>query len=112
MPTLTPRRPVKTLSGGETFQASLALALALSSQMAALAQAGAARLDSIFLDEGFGTLDEATLEIVADTLETLAGQKERMVGVITHVPRSPNASRSSSTSRRDAASSRVERNGA
>ncbi len=80
------RRPVKTLSGGETFQASLALALALSSQMAALAQAGAARLDSIFLDEGFGTLDEATLEIVADTLENLAGQKERMVGVITHVP--------------------------
>ncbi len=80
------RRPVKTLSGGETFQASLALALALSSQMAALAEAGAARLDSIFLDEGFGTLDETTLEVVADTLQTLVGQKDRMVGVITHVP--------------------------
>jgi DNA repair protein SbcC/Rad50 len=46
-------RPVKTLSGGETFQASLALALALSAQMATLAAAGSARLDSIFLDEGF-----------------------------------------------------------
>ena len=51
------RRSVRTLSGGETFQASLALALALSSQISALAAAGAARLDSIFLDEGFGTLD-------------------------------------------------------
>ena len=78
------RRSVRTLSGGETFQASLALALALSSQMSALAAAGAARLDSIFLDEGFGTLDPETLEVVATTLETLA-QGKRMVGVITHV---------------------------
>lgn len=78
------RRSVRTLSGGETFQASLALALALSSQMSALAPAGAARLDSIFLDEGFGTLDPDTLEVVATTLETLA-QGQRMVGVITHV---------------------------
>jgi len=79
------RRPVRTLSGGETFQASLALALALSSQMAALADAGAARLDSIFLDEGFGTLDESTLETVAETLDNLAHQGDRMVGVVTHV---------------------------
>ena len=78
------RRSVRTLSGGETFQASLALALALSSQMSTLAAAGAARLDSIFLDEGFGTLDPETLEVVASTLETLA-QGQRMVGVITHV---------------------------
>ena len=78
------RRSVRTLSGGETFQASLALALALSSQMTALAAAGAARLDSIFLDEGFGTLDPETLDVVATTLETLA-QGQRMVGVITHV---------------------------
>ena len=70
--------------GGETFQASLALALALSAQMSSLAAAGAARLDSIFLDEGFGTLDPETLEVVATTLETLA-QGQRMVGVITHV---------------------------
>ncbi|MDT7713522.1 MAG: repair protein SbcC/Rad50, partial [Pseudonocardiales bacterium] len=79
-------RPVKTLSGGETFQASLALALALSAQMSALAAQGAARLDSIFLDEGFGTLDEATLDVVATTLENLASRGDRMVGVITHVP--------------------------
>jgi DNA repair protein SbcC/Rad50 len=78
------QRSVRTLSGGETFQASLALALALSSQMSTLAAAGAARLDSIFLDEGFGTLDPETLEVVATTLETLA-QGQRMVGVITHV---------------------------
>jgi len=78
------RRSVRTLSGGETFQASLALALALSAQMSGLAAAGAARLDSIFLDEGFGTLDPETLEVVAATLETLA-QGQRMVGVITHV---------------------------
>jgi exonuclease SbcC len=78
------RRSVRTLSGGETFQASLALALALSSQISGLAAAGAARLDSIFLDEGFGTLDAETLEVVATTLETLA-QGDRMVGVVTHV---------------------------
>jgi exonuclease SbcC len=80
------RRPVKTLSGGETFQASLALALALSEQLATLASAGAARLDSIFLDEGFGTLDESNLDMVASTLENLASHRDRMVGVITHVP--------------------------
>ncbi|HET9253592.1 MAG TPA: SbcC/MukB-like Walker B domain-containing protein, partial [Pseudonocardiaceae bacterium] len=80
------RRPVKTLSGGETFQTSLALALALSAQLSALAAQGAARLDSIFLDEGFGTLDEATLDVVAGTLENLANRGGRMVGVITHVP--------------------------
>ena len=66
------QRGVRTLSGGETFQASLALAHALSTQLSSMAVAGAARLDSIFLDEGFGTLDESTLEIVAATLESLA----------------------------------------
>ena len=79
------RRPVKTLSGGETFQASLALALALSDQMSTLAAEGAARLDSIFLDEGFGTLDAETLETVAATIENL-GAVDRMVGIVTHVP--------------------------
>jgi exonuclease SbcC len=79
------RRPVKTLSGGETFQASLALALALAEQLSTLAAAGAARLDSIFLDEGFGTLDEANLDTVASTLENLAAWGDRMVGVVTHV---------------------------
>jgi exonuclease SbcC len=78
------RRSVRTLSGGETFQASLALALALSTQISALTPTGAARLDSIFLDEGFGTLDPETLDTVASTLEALA-QGQRMVGVVTHV---------------------------
>ncbi|ABW13172.1 exonuclease SbcC [Parafrankia sp. EAN1pec] len=79
------RRPVRTLSGGETFQASLALALALSSQLRAMAAGGAATLDSLFLDEGFGTLDEATLDVVASTLESLASGGGRMVGLVTHV---------------------------
>lgn len=79
-------RPVKTLSGGETFQASLSLALALSTHLGALASNGAAQLDAIFIDEGFGTLDENTLDTVATTLETLATSAGRMVGLITHVP--------------------------
>ena len=79
------RRLVKTLSGGETFQASLALALALSEHVAALSTVGASKLESIFLDEGFGTLDDTTLDVVAGTLETLASAGSRMVGVITHV---------------------------
>jgi len=78
------RRSVRTLSGGETFQASLALALALSDQLADLAADGAARLESIFLDEGFGTLDAETLETVAATIENLAAG-DRMVGIVTHV---------------------------
>jgi exonuclease SbcC len=77
-------RPVHTLSGGETFQASLALALALSRQVTGLS-AGQRDLNSMFLDEGFGTLDEDTLETVAATLERLAASSERMVGIVTHV---------------------------
>jgi len=78
------RRGVRTLSGGETFQASLSLALALSEQLAGLS-AGTASLESIVLDEGFGTLDAATLDTVAATLENLAARGDRMVGVVTHV---------------------------
>jgi exonuclease SbcC len=77
-------RPVRTLSGGETFQASLALALALSEQLAGMSTTSAS-LESIVLDEGFGTLDAATLETVASTLENLAARGDRMVGVVTHV---------------------------
>ena len=77
-------RPVHTLSGGETFQASLALALALSRQVIGLS-AGRRELNSMFLDEGFGTLDPDTLDTVASTLERLAADSDRMVGVITHV---------------------------
>jgi exonuclease SbcC len=79
------QRPVNTLSGGETFQASLALALALSRQVVGLS-GGKRDLNSMFLDEGFGTLDESTLDTVAATLEQLAQETDRMVGIVTHVP--------------------------
>jgi exonuclease SbcC len=103
-------RSVRTLSGGETFQASLALALALSTQLSSMAAEGAARLDSIFLDEGFGTLDEATLEVVAATLENLA-QGDRMVGVVTHVGALADRIPIRFEVRRDARSARVTRTG-
>ena len=77
-------RPARSLSGGETFQASLALALALAEQVAELSPIGATALESIFLDEGFGTLDPEALDIVAGTIEQL-GSGERMVGIVTHV---------------------------
>ena len=77
-------RSARTLSGGETFLASLALALALADRIAAMASGGAARLDAIFLDEGFGTLDPDTLDVVASAVEDL-GAAGRMVGVVSHV---------------------------
>jgi exonuclease SbcC len=77
-------RPARTLSGGETFLASLALALALSDQLAEMAAEGSAKLESIFLDEGFGTLDPETLAVVGESIARLAATG-RMVGVITHV---------------------------
>ena len=78
-------RSARTLSGGETFLASLALALALSEQVASLSVTERARLDSLFLDEGFGTLDPTSLETVVEAIERL-GSDGRVVGVITHVP--------------------------
>jgi len=77
-------RSARTLSGGETFLASLALALALADQVAELAAGGSARLESLFLDEGFGSLDHDTLDVVATALDEL-GARGRMVGVVTHV---------------------------
>jgi DNA repair protein SbcC/Rad50 len=77
-------RSVRTLSGGETFLASLALALALADQVQLLAVAKKNRLESLFLDEGFGTLDGETLETVVSAIEQLGGD-DRLVGVITHV---------------------------
>lgn len=77
-------RPVKTLSGGETFAAALSLALAMSDQLAGMSSQGAC-LEAILLDEGFGTLDAATLDQVAANLENLATSGTRMVGVVTHV---------------------------
>ena len=77
-------RSARTLSGGETFLASLALALALADQITLLAARGGARLESIILDEGFGALDPATLDVVASAIEEL-GAQGRMVGLISHV---------------------------
>jgi exonuclease SbcC len=77
-------RTARTLSGGETFLASLALALALADRIAVLAAHGVARLESIFLDEGFGTLDSDTLDVVASAIEEL-GASGRLVGVVSHV---------------------------
>jgi exonuclease SbcC len=77
-------RSARTLSGGETFLASLALALALSDRIAQLSANSAVRLESIFLDEGFGSLDEETLETVATAIEQLAAMN-RVVGIVTHV---------------------------
>ncbi len=78
-------RSAATLSGGETFVASLALALALSERVPELRSAASASLDSLFLDEGFGTLDPESLAEVIDALESLRSE-ERLVGIITHVP--------------------------
>ncbi|MEU6074331.1 SMC family ATPase [Micromonospora sp. NPDC047074] len=104
------RRGVRTLSGGETFQASLALALALSEQLAGLSTT-AASLESIVLDEGFGTLDAATLDTVAATLENLAARGDRMVGVVTHVPALAERIPVRFEVSKDARSARVERTG-
>ncbi|NYB72937.1 SMC family ATPase [Sedimentibacter hydroxybenzoicus DSM 7310] len=75
------QRDASTLSGGETFVASLALALALSSQ---IQLKGTAPLELFFLDEGFGTLDDNLLEVVMDSLEKIHNDK-LSVGIISHV---------------------------
>ncbi|MCP2636206.1 SMC family ATPase [Microbacterium sp. HD4P20] len=75
-------RPAQSLSGGETFLASLALALGLAEVVTA--RAGGVRLDTLFIDEGFGSLDEETLELAMRTLDELR-QGGRTVGVISHV---------------------------
>jgi exonuclease SbcC len=81
------KRSVKTLSGGETFQASLALALALAEQLPGLAgEESGGTLESLFIDEGFSHLDSETLDIVASALEVLGQDRSRLIGVITHVP--------------------------
>ena len=75
-------RETSTLSGGETFLASLALALGLTDVV--VAESGGARIEALFVDEGFGTLDEDTLEQVMDVLDGLR-EGGRVVGLVSHV---------------------------
>jgi len=75
-------RDVSTLSGGESFMASLALALGLSDVVSS--QSGQIRLDAMFIDEGFGSLDETSLQQALSLLQSLS-DGHRLIGIISHV---------------------------